>query len=331
MASLYLEKELANIPIWVTLDRLILFSLFSMASGSLLTLLDDIAALLDDIATMTKVAAQKTAGVVGDDLALNAKQVVGLGAARELPVIWAVARGALLNKVFLVPLALGLSFFAPWALAPLLMLGGAFLCFEGVEKILESLHPQARAEARRLEIEALGNPDIDWMAFERSKIKSAVRTDLILSGEILAITLAVVQGHPFLFQLGVLALVAVLMTVFIYGLVALIVKIDDFGLWLRDRGGRLAPLGDRIARAAPSFMRGLSAVGTAAMLLVGGEFLLHGIAPLHHALVSLLAHQPLAWLWSSLAQLLFGALCGAALLGAERLAHRFWSAWRQGR
>jgi predicted DNA repair protein MutK len=258
-----------------------------MAGTSLLALIDDIATILDDVSVMTKVAAKKTAGVLGDDLALNAQQVTGVSADRELPVVWAVARGSLINKAILVPAALAISAFAPWAVTPLLMLGGAFLCFEGFEKLAHKfLHSAAEDAAHHEEqARALASSGVDMVAFERDKIKGAVRTDFILSAEIIAITLGVVQNVPFANQVAVLGGIALLMTVGVYGFVAGIVKLDDVGLYLsRQASAAARALGRGILVAAPWLMRALSVLGTAAMFLVGGGILTHGIGPLHHAI-----------------------------------------------
>jgi hypothetical protein len=237
------------------------------------------------------VATKKTAGVLGDDLALNAQQVAGVKAERELPVVWAVAKGSFRNKVILVPAALAISAFAPWAIVPLLMLGGAFLCYEGFEKLAHRFLHSAEAEAHHDKVvKALADPAVDLVALERDKIRGAVRTDFILSAEIIAITLGTVAGMTFVIQVAVLTGIAVLMTVGVYGLVAAIVKLDDGGLYLsRQKGGgaiaRLQRgLGAAILKAAPALMRGLSIAGTAAMFLVGGGILTHGIPPLHHAI-----------------------------------------------
>jgi uncharacterized protein len=253
--------------------------------ASLLALLDDIATLLDDVSVLTKVATQKTAGVLGDDLALNAHQVAGLRADRELPVVWAVARGSLVNKAILVPSALAISAFAPWAVLPLLMLGGAYLCYEGFEKLAHKLlHRRARPDARHVEG---ADAAVDVVSAERAKIKGAVRTDFVLSAEIIVITLGTVAHAPFSRQLAVLVGISLLMTAFVYGLVAAIVKLDDGGLYLsrRDGPGFMARMQRRIGaivlRAAPLLMKGLSIAGTVAMFLVGGGILAHGIPGLH--------------------------------------------------
>lgn len=272
-----------------------------MAGTSLLALIDDIAALLDDVAILSKVAAKKAAGVLGDDLALNAQQMLGIRAERELPVVWAVARGSFKNKLVLVPAALLISALAPWAITPLLMLGGAFLCFEGAEKLAHRLTPQSTPEqtaeaAHHLRhLRALADPDVDIAQFERDKIRGAIRTDFILSAEIIVIALGTVAALPFATQVWVLAVVAVAMTAGVYGLVAAIVKLDDAGLALhrvegealRARAARAAGLG--LLRSAPLLMKGLSIAGTVAMFLVGGSILLHGVPTLAHFIESALA------------------------------------------
>ena len=242
-------------------------------ASSLLLLLDDIASVLDDVATMTKVAAKKTAAVVGDDLALNAKQVTGVEPDRELAVVWSVAKGSSLNKAILVPAALAISWLAPWAIPPLLVIGGAFLCFEGAEKIVHSLLHRRHGEGH-------GDGPVD--ASERAKIRGAIRTDFILSAEIIVITLGVVAGRPLATQVGVLVAVAMLMTVGVYGLVAAIVKLDDLGAMLANRRSPLVRgIGRAIVTAAPWLMRGLSVAGTLAMFLVGGGIVVHQLPPLH--------------------------------------------------
>ena len=257
-----------------------------MAGASLLALLDDIATILDDVSLLTKVAAKKTTGVLGDDLALNAQQVAGVKAERELPVVWAVAKGSFRNKLILVPAALAISALAPWAITPLLMLGGAYLCFEGFEKLAHSfLHAPAEDAAHHAELtQALADPSIDPVAFEKDKIRGAIRTDFILSAEIIVITLGTVAAASFGMQVAVLAGIAVLMTVGVYGLVAGIVKLDDAGLYLsRQAAGWIQALGRGILAAAPLMMKGLSVIGTAAMFLVGGGILVHGLPGAHPA------------------------------------------------
>jgi len=260
-----------------------------MAGSSLLALIDDIATILDDVALLTKVAAKKTTGVLGDDLALNAQQVAGVQAERELPVVWAVAKGSGLNKAILVPAALAISAFIPWAVTPLLMVGGLFLCFEGFEKVAHKvMHSEGEDEAHHQElVDALSNPAVDLVAYEKDKIKGAVRTDFVLSAEIIAITLGTVADKPLMTQLTVLVGIAILMTVGVYGLVAAIVKLDDGGLYLARTAGPGAlgqvqkRVGESILKAAPYLMRLLTIAGTVAMFLVGGGILTHGIPPLH--------------------------------------------------
>ena len=261
-----------------------------MAGASLLTLLDDIATVLDDVAVMTNMAAKKTAGVLGDDLALNAEQVSGVNANRELPVVWAVAVGSFKNKLILVPAALALSAFAPWAIAPLLMVGGAFLCYEGFEKIAHKfLHSQAEDKAHDAEIlEVLLHPEVDMVAFEKDKIKGAIRTDFVLSGEIIIITLGTVAGAVFSLQVAVLCAIAIIMTVGVYGFVGLIVKLDDIGLYLKQKQGSQALhwlrqlVGNGLLSFAPRLMKSLTVIGTIAMFLVGGGILTHQIPLAHH-------------------------------------------------
>lgn len=261
-------------------------------ASSLLLLLDDIATILDDVSVMTKVAAKKTAGVLGDDLALNAEQVSGVRAARELPVVWAVAKGSARNKLFLVPGALAISAFLPWLVTPLLMAGGLFLCYEGVEKLLHKfLHGKDAVDAQhQAHAAALAKSDAELLAAEQDKIRGAIRTDLILSAEIIVISLGTVSDRPFPVQAGVVVGIAALMTVGVYGLVAGIVKLDDFGLYLsRSVNAFARSLGRGILRAAPWLMRGLSIAGTAAMFLVGGGILTHGF----HAVSEWIEHAAL--------------------------------------
>ncbi|UDM52602.1 DUF808 domain-containing protein [Cupriavidus sp. MP-37] len=256
-----------------------------MAGSSLLVLIDDIATILDDVAVMSKMAAKKTAGVLGDDLALNAQQVSGVKAERELPVVWAVALGSIRNKVILVPAALAISAWAPWAVVPLLMIGGAFLCYEGFEKLAHRfLHSKAEDAAHHArEVQAVADPAVDMVAFEKEKIKGAVRTDFILSAEIIVISLGTVASAPFGQRLAVLCAIAVIMTVGVYGLVAGIVKLDDAGLYLSKKASAgLRWLGQGLLRLAPLLMKTLSFAGTAAMFLVGGGILMHGIPAMHH-------------------------------------------------
>jgi uncharacterized protein len=295
-----------------------------MVASSLLALIDDIATLLDDVAVLTKVAASKTAGVVGDDLALNAQQVSGVVADRELPVVWAVARGSFVNKAILVPGALGVSAVAPWLVSPLLMAGGAFLCYEGFEKLAHVVAGRhAGDDAHHAELtRALADPAIDLVALEQDKIKGAVRTDFILSAEIIVITLGTVASAPFPQRVAVLVGIALLMTVGVYGLVAAIVKLDDAGLYLSRRSGSggfvraLRALGSGILQTAPWMMKGLSVAGTAAMFLVGGSILSHGIGPLHHWLEARALPTPLPLLVDGLAGIIAGALVAGAVVVA---------------
>jgi len=307
-----------------------------MAGSSLFALLDDIATILDDVSVMTKVAAKKTSGVLGDDLALNAQQVAGVRAERELPVVWAVAKGSFRNKLILVPAALAISALAPWAIMPLLMLGGAFLCFEGVEKLAHAwLHREETAAHRAELAQALVDADVDLMNLEQDKIKGAIRTDFVLSAEIIVITLGIVANAAFGTQVAVLAGIAVVMTIGVYGLVAGIVKLDDGGLYLsRQQGGGFArlqrSLGRGILRAAPYLMKTLSVVGTAAMFLVGGGILVHGI-PGSHDYVDAVVHAvetlpgvggTLAMLAPLLIDALTGIIAGAVILAAISIARR---------
>ncbi|MDY0920966.1 DUF808 domain-containing protein [Leclercia sp. CFBP8987] len=296
-----------------------------MAGSSLLTLLDDIATLLDDISLMGKLAAKKTAGVLGDDLSLNAQQVSGVRANRELPVVWAVAKGSLLNKVILVPLALLISAFIPWAITPLLMVGGAFLCFEGAEKILHSLESRKNKgkespEARQQRLEALASQDP--VTFEKDKIKGAVRTDFILSAEIVAITLGIVADAPLLNQVLVLSGIAIVVTIGVYGLVGVIVKLDDVGYWLSDKTSALAKMiGKALLVIAPWLMKSLSVIGTLAMFLVGGGIVVHGIAPLHHAIEHFAEGQAtvIATVLPTLLNLVIGLIIGLIVVAIVKL------------
>ena len=316
-----------------------------MAASSLLALIDDIATLLDDVAlmtkvaarqgmtaaddvaTMTQVAARKTAGVLGDDLALNAEQVTGVRADRELPVVWAVAKGSLRNKAILVPGALAISAVAPWAITPLLMLGGLFLCLEGAEKVLHLLAPHpAEAQARREErVRAVADPQQDLVAFEKDRIRGAIRTDFILSAEIIVITLGTVAQAAFGLQVAVLVGISLLITVGVYGLVAGIVKLDDVGLYLnRQTASWKNKLGHAILQAAPWLMKTLSVVGTAAMFLVGGGILVHGVPLAGHALQAWAAQ--LGWmapLVSNLGNALAGMAAGLLVVGVVALGKRF--------
>lgn len=303
-------------------------------ASSLLALIDDIATVLDDVAVLSKVAAKKTAGVLGDDLALNAQQVTGVKADRELPVVWAVCQGSLLNKLILVPAALLISAVAPWAVTPLLMLGGAYLCFEGFEKLAHRfLHSDAEDHAHHAAlIQALADPAVDLVAVEKDKIKGAVRTDFILSAEIIAITLGTVQASPFLTQLTVLSGIALVMTLGVYGLVACIVKMDDAGLYLSEKKGTgwwrtlQRGLGLGLLHTAPYLMKGLSVAGTAAMFLVGGGILTHGLGGLHHLVQdwSQWAGTALQPVMALLLDAATGVVAGGLVLGAVLLVQRLW-------
>ncbi len=296
-------------------------------ASSFFALFDDIATLLDDISVMTKVATKKTAGVLGDDLALNAQQVTGIQADRELPVVWAVAKGSLVNKAILVPAALAIAALEAWLksrgigvplILPLLMLGGAFLCYEGVEKLAHKfLHKAEADEHHDMLVQAVTDESMDMVAFERDKIRGAIRTDFILSAEIIVITLGTVANQPFARQLGVLAAIALIMTVGVYGLVGGIVKLDDLGLRLTRTGaGRAsAALGRAVLAFAPKLMRFLSVAGTAAMFLVGGGILVHGIPLLHHWAQAAHALPP-GWLWENLFNAAVGVVAGTLVLGA---------------
>ncbi len=304
-----------------------------MAGASLFTLLDDIAMLLDDVAILTKAAAKKTAGVIGDDLALNAQQVTGMSADRELPVVWAVAKGSFINKLILVPAALAISAFEAWLktrgieipiVLTLMMIGGAFLCFEGVEKLAHKyLHSKEDAAHRAELAKAAADEKVDLVAFEKEKIKGAVRTDFILSAEIIVLSLGVVAAESFTQQALVLSIIALSITVGVYGLVAGIVKLDDLGLWLSKRGGAQAGIGRGILVTAPWLMKALSIAGTAAMFLVGGGILVHGIPFLHHGLQALMAKLPAPAIVEMLGNALVGILAGVLVLlvweGAQKV------------
>jgi predicted DNA repair protein MutK len=311
-----------------------------MASG-LLMLLDDIATILDDVSAMTKVAAKKTAGILGDDLALNAQQVTGIQASRELPVVWAVAKGSLVNKVILVPSALLLSSLVPWLIDPLMIVGGAFLCFEGCEKLAHKLlHPQAEQEHQQQHEANVADAKIDLVAAETLKVKGAIRTDFILSAEIIVITLGTVATSAFLTQVGVLVAIGLLMTVGVYGLVAGIVKLDDIGLHLMKAPANAAeaqPSGLRfrtgrmIVAGTPYLMKFLSIAGTAAMFLVGGGILAHGFPPVHH-LIEAMQHSlqqisgvggVLSAIAGMASQALLGIIIGSCVVAAVGFVKRF--------
>ena len=283
-----------------------------MAGASLLTLLDDISLIMDDVAVMTKVAAKKTAGVLGDDLALNAEQVTGVKPNREIPVIWAVAKGSFLNKLIPVPAALLISYFLPPLVTILLMCGGLFLCYEGAEKVIHKFWPHLLEHDEEHEAHKAANMDenIDLVAFEKQKVKGAIRTDFILSAEIIVIALgsATASGATLTEKALVLSILAIVITIGIYGLVAGIVKLDDLGLHLKKQSSEAKQkFGDFLLAFAPKLMKFLSIAGTAAMFLVGGGILVHGISPVHH-FVEDLAH--LAGIFDGLTNTLINGLVG---------------------
>lgn len=301
-----------------------------MAGSSLLVLIDDIATVLDDVALMTKMAAKKTAGVLGDDLALNAQQVSGVRAEREIPVVWAVAKGSFVNKLILVPSALAISAFVPWLVTPLLMVGGAYLCFEGFEKLAHKfLHSKAEDEAEHAQlVEAVADPATDLVAYEKAKIKGAIRTDFILSAEIIAITLGTVADASLTQQVIVMSGIAIVMTVGVYGLVAGIVKLDDLGLWLTQKPGQMAKsIGNSILRAAPYMMKSLSVIGTAAMFLVGGGILTHGVPVVHHWIESVgAAAGGAGFVVPMLLNGVAGIIAGAVVLAGVSVIGKVWKA-----
>lgn len=304
-----------------------------MASG-LLVLIDDIATLLDDVAILTKVAAKKTAGVLGDDLALNAEQVSGVRAERELPVVWAVAKGSFINKLILVPSALAISALLPWLISPLLMVGGLYLCFEGIEKIVHKfIHRPEESRAHAEKLKAVANKGIDLVAFERQKIKGAIRTDFILSAEIIVIALGTVQAVSFATRAAVVSILALVVTVGVYGLVAAIVKLDDAGLHLLKNsvaGSVKQSLGKFLLLVAPKLMKLLSVLGTIAMFLVGGGILVHGLGVLHHGqqwLAHAVASLPavLQIMLDSLYSGAIGMLAGALSLAAVSIVQKLFA------
>lgn len=309
-----------------------------MAGTSLLVLLDDIAAVLDDVALMTKVAAKKSAGVLGDDLAVNAEQVTGVRAERELPVVWAVARGSFRNKCILVPVALAVSFVAPWLITPALIFGGLFLCYEGFEKVAHKfLHSASEDAVHHAElVKRLRDPSVDLVAYERQKINGAIRTDFILSLEIIVLTLGIVAEMAFISQVLVLSIIALAMTVGVYGLVAGIVKLDDAGIHLMQRKGAdswsrsVRWVGSRLVSFAPWLMKFLAVVGTIAMFMVGGGILVHGFHLLDEgivALTSMIAEVAtvgpvLAALTPTLGGVLIGVVAGAVVTALVSLVQR---------
>jgi predicted DNA repair protein MutK len=313
-----------------------------VAGSSLFALLDDIASILDDVAVMSKVAAKKTAGVLGDDLALNAHQIAGVHTDRELPVVWAVAKGSLKNKAILVPAALAISALIPWAITPLLMIGGAYLCYEGCEKIAHKFLADSSDEAHHKDhLQALVNPAVDLVALEKDKIRGAIRTDFILSAEIVVIALGTVANAAFGKQVAVLCAIAILMTVGVYGFVAGIVKLDDAGLYLSEKNGNNTlrkiqrAFGALLLHLAPYLMKSLSIVGTIAMFMVGGGILAHGI-PGAHQWVEHVAHgaggisgmgRILETVLPLLLDITIGMLAGmvvlAGVMGAKKIFRRF--------
>ncbi|TLU61646.1 DUF808 domain-containing protein [Thalassotalea litorea] len=306
-----------------------------MAGSSLFALIDKIAVALDDVALMTKVAAKKTAGVLGDDLALNAQQVSGVKADREIPVVWAVAKGSFVNKLILVPAALLISAFIPALITPLLILGGAYLCFEGVEKIYHSLRGEHDDEQHQQDLQALTDESVDMVNYEKDKIKGAIRTDFILSAEIIVIALGTVQHRAFVDQALVVSLIAIVMTIGVYGLVAGIVKIDDLGVYFLNnpkqgwRGKLRNKIGNGLLSFAPKLMKSLSFLGTAAMFLVGGGILVHGIEYFHHLQLHAVevvntwpAHIWYSWLVGPLFTLVLGIILGTLVLLGVKLVSK---------
>lgn len=300
-----------------------------MAGGGLFLLLDDLAALLDDVAVMSKLAAKKTAGIAGDDLAVGAQQAVGLDPKRELPVIWAVAKGSAKNKSWLIPAALALSAFAPWTITPVMMAGGAFLCYEGLEKVL---HKKVSAQEHDELVRAMQSGGEDLARTEKDKIRKAIQTDAILSAEIVVISLGSIAGAPMIVQIGTLIIIGILMTVGIYGLVAAIVKLDDLGLeMMQAKGPGLVPrslrlIGKGLLSAAPKIMKTLSVVGTAAMFLVGGQILMHGIPGLeelaHGASLALTGHAVLQGMIGMAAAAVTGIIAGAVAVGLHKILEK---------
>ena len=304
-----------------------------MASSSLLALIDDITTLLDDVATLSKVAAGKTSGVVGDDLAVNAEQVTGFRPERELPVVWAVAKGSFINKLILVPAALLISAFVPTLITPLLVIGGLFLCYEGAEKVLHQMGHHADPAAREQRLEALANPAVDLVALERTRIRGAIRTDFILSAEIVVIALGTMSDAPMLQQVLALSAIAIGITVMVYGLVAGIVKLDDAGVHLRATEGDSGRaqlrrrIGAIILATAPRLMKVLSVGGTVAMFIVGGSILVHGLPPVEHVIHPLVdaATAQAAALGTAvkvLGDALVGVLAGLLVVGLVTLGRR---------
>lgn len=306
-------------------------------ASSLLILLDDIATVLDDVAVMSKMAAKKTAGVLGDDLALNAQQVSGVRSDRELPVVWSVAKGSFVNKLILVPAALLISVVAPWLITPLLMIGGLFLCYEGVEKVLHSIQHK-KAKTGEAASQELATIETDLVTFEKDKIKGAVRTDFILSAEIVVISLGTVATAAFGTKVMVLSVIAILMTVGVYGFVAMIVKIDDLGLYLTEQASSLKQsIGRGLLAFAPKLMKTLTIVGTIAMFLVGGGIISHGVPLLHHFMegsVDYAEHIPtvgtiVGALTPTLINLVIGFIAGLVVLGVVAGVQKIWPKSKQ--
>lgn len=298
-----------------------------MAGASLLSLLDDIAALLDDVAILTRMAAQKTVGLVGDDIALNAEQVTGFSAAREIPVVWSVSKGSLLNKVILIPIALALNHFIPWAIVPLLIVGGTYLCYEGFHKVYHKLHDRFKPHDKEggggkggghtsTTAKLLAEGGVDLEAYEKKRIRGAIRTDFILSAEITVIALGTLEAStPLLEQLLVLSAIGFSLTIGVYGMVALIVKIDDLGLALIKKGGIWDPIGDALLSFAPRFMKLLGIVGTLAMFLVGGGIYVHNVEFLHHVVASVEGSAGvLTWITPHVADFVVGVLVGGVAM-----------------
>ena len=306
-------------------------------ASSLLILLDDIATVLDDVAVMSKMAAKKTAGVLGDDLALNAQQVSGVRTDRELPVVWSVAKGSFINKLILVPAALLISVVAPWLITPLLIIGGLFLCYEGVEKVLHSLHHK-KAKTEEEASQELAAIETDLVSFEKDKIKGAIRTDFILSAEIVVISLGTVAAATFATKVMVLSVIAILMTVGVYGFVAMIVKIDDLGLYLTEQASSLKQsIGRGLLAFAPKLMKTLTIVGTIAMFLVGGGIISHGVPLLHHfteGSVDYAEHIPtvgsiVGALTPTLINLVIGFVAGLLVLAVVTMIKKVWPSSKQ--
>ena len=303
-----------------------------MAAANLLALIDDIATLLDDVAVLSKVAVKKTAGVLGDDLALNADQVTGVRPEREIPVVWAVAKGSFVNKLILIPAALLISAFIPVLITVLLILGGLYLCYEGAEKVVHRFFLHAPPAERQARLQALADDSVDIVALEEKKIKGAIRTDFILSAEIVVIVLGSVKTADLITQLGVLSVVCIAITIGVYGLVAAIVKMDDAGLYMLRKAvsgkwnNLQRALGRGLLIAAPILMKALGVIGTIAMFLVGGGILSHNIDVLHH--LSLVVQQAIpafAMITSLLVDGITGLVAGVIIVALAALVLR----WRK--